>query len=266
MSDRYCKIFFEGNKSDFENLMKEKDWKFDLHEIDDKTLLCKINDENYEEIEFFKGITVDELERTRILDVQEIDKIDYNKEVNAIKDKEEKENNQESDERNADNIEDDKEKVENESEKVKNEIHNENEKNEQEDEKERYEIEDEKERNEDNFDTNENKNLEETSKKEEINNEIKNDVKSEEEKPSSPKKQNNLEEKKEKSNKKEISNKEIEPEEEKYEKINLKDVLLPSKNKLDENDIMNTLISKDYLIKFFILASGVITFLCFFEK
>ena len=257
MSDRYCKIFFEGNKSDIENLKKEKDWKFELQEIDNKTLLCKIGDEFYDELEFFKGLTVDELERTKILDIQEIDELDYNKEVNAIKEKEERDKNQEIDERNADNVEDNKEQVENESEKVKNEIHN---------EKEKKEEEGESKRNEDNFEINENKNLEETPKEKEINNEIKNNFISEPEKHSSPKKQNNLEEKKEKSNKKEISNKEIEPEEEKYEKINLKDALLPSKNKLDENDIMKTLISKDYLIKFFVIASGVITFLCFFEK
>ena len=104
MSDRYCKIFYEGKKSDIENLMKEKDWKFELHEMDDKTLYCKITDEFYDELVFFKGLPIDELEITKILDIQEIDELDYNKEVNAIKEKEERDKNQENDDRNADNL------------------------------------------------------------------------------------------------------------------------------------------------------------------
>ena len=227
MSDRYCKIFYEGKKSDIENLMKEKVWKFELHEMDNKTLFCKIGDEFYDELEFFKGLQVDELEITKILDIQEIDELDYNKEVSAIKEKEEREKNQENDERNAD-VNEEKERVRLES---------------NDDEKERDEVEDDKERFEDN-------NNEETSK---------NNITSEKEKliekHSSPKKQNINE------------NKNLEPEEKNYEKLfDLKDVLLPSKNKLEEKDIMNTLLSKDYLIKFIVIASGVISFLCFFEK
>ena len=229
MSDRCCKIFYEGKKSDIENLMKEKDWKFELHEMDNKTLFCKIGDELYDELEFFKGLQVDELEITKILDIQEIDELDYNKEVSAIKEKEEREKNQENDERNAD-VDEEKERIGFDT--------NDN-------EKERDEVEGDKERDEDN-------NNEETSKNE-------NNIISEKEKiiekHSSPKKQNTNE------------NKNLEPEEKNYEKLfDLKDALLPSKNKLDENDIMNTLLSKDYLIKFFILASGIISFFCFFEK
>ena len=250
MSDRYCKIFYEGKKSDIENLMKEKDWKYELHEMDDKTFICKIGDEFYDELEFFKGMQVDELEITKILDIQEIDELDYNKEVNAIKEKEERDKNQENDDRNADNLKETVQLDDNDDDKERDEVEGDKERDEVEGDKERDEVEGEVEGDKERFEDNNN---EETSKQ-------KNIITSEKEKKehSSPKKQNkNINE-----------NKNIEPEEEKnYEKLfDLKDVLLPSKNKLEEKDIMNTLLSKDYLIKFIVIASGVISFLCFFEK
>ena len=57
--------------------------------MDGNTLFCKIVEELYDELEFFKGINIDdEHEQTKILDVQEIDEFDYNSEVKAIKEKE----------------------------------------------------------------------------------------------------------------------------------------------------------------------------------
>ena len=268
MSEKYCKIFFEGKKKDIEHLMKDKDWKFELHEMDDKTLFCKINEEFYDELEFFKGLNVDELEITKILDIQEIDEFAYNSEVKAIKEKEEREQNNENDEREADNLNNETEKekeIEKEKEKEnEKESGSEKERVDFEEEKEKTENEGEKTKNED-F----NNNIEDKEKEETKNvtsrpafdqsNEFSNENKNLEEKQSLPKKQNIYEEKKVKTN--------IEPEEEKkYEKVNLKDVLLPSKNILDENDIMNSLLSKDFLIKFFVIASGVITFFCLFDK
>jgi len=270
MSEKYCKIFFEGKKTDIEHLMKEKDWKFELHEMDDKTLFCKINEEFYDELVFFKGLNVDELEITKILDVQEIDEFAYNSEVKAIKEKEEREQNNENDERDADNLNNETEKEK----EIEKEKEKENEK-ESGSEKERVEFEEEKEKTENEGEKTKNEdinnNIEDKEKEETKNvtsrpafdqsNEFSNENKNLEEKQSLPKKQNIYEEKKVK------TNKNIEPEEEKkYEKVNLKDVLLPSKNILDENDIMNSLLSKDFLIKFFVIASGVITFFCLFDK
>jgi hypothetical protein len=253
MSDKkYCEIIFEGNKNDIEKLMKDKEWEFELYDYDEKVLYCKIKDENYEELEFFKGLaTDDELETTKILDIVEIEQDKFEKEVKAIKEKEEREKDEKEKETKKEEINDEND------EKEKNKNNDENEKEKSTNEKIQKIEDDEKER--DNG-----VGMEEENEKENINTDIpKNDY-------NLNKNENIIKNEKERTEKKEnktkLVNDNLNEEEKKLEKFDFTNVLLPLKEKLKEDDIINTLLSKDFLIKFFIISSGLITFFCLFDN